>query len=299
MRLLAIALLAAALGAPSAAQAGSSSGGTSAPSSSGSGSDSGGTTPRDHAPAPAKGRPVLTSFKVSATKIFELGRPAKVTFRINGRAPTVKAKLYVLRRGARVRTIDLGDQATREAHTVALSGPLPEGALELKLSARDARGRSLRAARGASAVSQIAYYRHRFPLVGAFTYGGEDARFGAGRTGHSHGGQDLPAASGTPVVAPRGGVVDKVAYQAGGAGNYIVLRGSGENRTYVFMHLLDDSTRVREGQRVRTGQRLGDVGSTGGSSGPHLHFEIWVGPWYAGGHAIDPLPDLRRWDSWS
>ena len=53
---------------------------------------------------------------------------------------------------------------------------------------------------------------------------------------------------------------------------------------------------MREGDRVATGQRLADVGSTGSSSGPHLHFEIWSGAWYGGGHAIDPLPDLKRWD---
>jgi murein DD-endopeptidase MepM/ murein hydrolase activator NlpD len=56
---------------------------------------------------------------------------------------------------------------------------------------------------------------------------------------------------------------------------------------------------VREGQRIRTGQRIGEVGSTGGSSGPHLHFEIWRGAWFDGGEAIDPLPYLTAWDRWS
>ncbi len=97
-------------------------------------------------------------------------------------------------------------------------------------------------------------------------------------------------------MAPHGGVIRVVAYQAGGAGHYIVLRSDGENRDYVFMHLATGSTRVHEGQRVRTGQRLGDVGSTGASSGPHLHFEVWVGGWYTGGKPIDPLPILRSWD---
>jgi murein DD-endopeptidase MepM/ murein hydrolase activator NlpD len=50
---------------------------------------------------------------------------------------------------------------------------------------------------------------------------------------------------------------------------------------------------------VATAQRLADVGATGAASGPHLHFEIWVGEWYGGGHAVDPLPYLRRWDAWS
>jgi murein DD-endopeptidase MepM/ murein hydrolase activator NlpD len=79
----------------------------------------------------------------------------------------------------------------------------------------------------------------------------------------------------------------------------VVLDGRGETRDYVFMHLRTGSVVVTEGQRIRTGQRIGEVGSTGESSGPHLHFEVWDGPWYAGGHPIDPLPLLRAWDAWS
>jgi murein DD-endopeptidase MepM/ murein hydrolase activator NlpD len=103
------------------------------------------------------------------------------------------------------------------------------------------------------------------------------------------------------LIAPRGGVIKTVAYQAGGAGNYVVLTGAGEARDYVFMHLQHGSTRVRPGQRVRTGQRLGNVGNTGRSFGAHLHFEIWTGGggWGAGGHPVDPLGELRRWLSWA
>jgi murein DD-endopeptidase MepM/ murein hydrolase activator NlpD len=53
---------------------------------------------------------------------------------------------------------------------------------------------------------------------------------------------------------------------------------------------------VTEGQRVRIGAPLGQVGNTGVSFGPHLHFEVWVGGgWYTGGRPIDPLPLLRAW----
>jgi murein DD-endopeptidase MepM/ murein hydrolase activator NlpD len=138
---------------------------------------------------------------------------------------------------------------------------------------------------------------HRFPVAGAFSWGATDSRFGARRKGHRHQGQDLPAASGTPVVAPYRGVVAVVQYQRRGAGHYIVIHGV--DYDYVFMHLLSRSTLVREGQRVRTGQRIAAVGSTGESSGPHLHFEVWVGGWFAGGHPIDPLPLLEGWSGLS
>ena len=57
------------------------------------------------------------------------------------------------------------------------------------------------------------------------------------------------------MVAPRGGTVKAVQYQAGGAGHYIVLTASGEDRDYVFMHLKSGSIPVVQGQTVRTGQQ--------------------------------------------
>jgi murein DD-endopeptidase MepM/ murein hydrolase activator NlpD len=134
-----------------------------------------------------------------------------------------------------------------------------------------------------------------FPVQGAYSFGGPDARFGAKRNGHVHQGQDVIAAEGTPVVAPVGGVVIARAYQAGGAGNYVVLHGA-DGRDYVFMHFEDGSTAVVKGQTVRAGDLLGRVGATGDADGPHLHFEIWPDGWYAPGSApIDPLPDLEAW----
>lgn len=139
-----------------------------------------------------------------------------------------------------------------------------------------------------------------FPVRGTFSFGGDDARFGAGRPGHIHQGQDVVAASGVPLVAPVAGTVVWKANQPGGAGIYLVVRGtgagSGEVRDYVFMHLLRGSVIVRPGDVVGAGQQLAQVGSTGSSSGPHLHFEIWIGGWYArGGAPVDPLPQLQRW----
>jgi murein DD-endopeptidase MepM/ murein hydrolase activator NlpD len=294
-----------AVSAPSYAAA-AGTGGTSVPS----GGGAGGTTFDPDAPQVSNdsggkrsrgARPVLASFSVGTGRFFDLGSPARVDFRIDARAKTVHVKLEVRSAGRRIRLIDLGDRATRSAQTYRLTGReqgrFPEGALQLRLTARDARGRGLKPRGRISATGDLGFYWHRFPLVGHFTYGGPDARFGAGRDGHVHQGQDLIAPAGTPIVAPRGGVVTAVDYQPGGAGYYVVLAVTDENRSYAFMHLLEGSTRVREGQAIGTGERIGDVGSTGASSGAHLHFELWDGAWQAGGHAVDPLPSLERWDA--
>jgi murein DD-endopeptidase MepM/ murein hydrolase activator NlpD len=136
---------------------------------------------------------------------------------------------------------------------------------------------------------------HRFPIAGPFGWGGPDSGFGAKRPGHRHQGQDLSAALGTPVVAPRAGTVEFVGYQARGAGHYVILDGDGEDFDYAFMHLRRGSITVTQGEQVALGQQLGEVGNTGSSSGPHLHFEIWVGGWYTGGHPIDPSALLQAW----
>jgi murein DD-endopeptidase MepM/ murein hydrolase activator NlpD len=243
--------------------------------------------------------PAVESFSVSPSSTFIYGHRAQVHFVVRGGGPRVHLSLVINQAGAVVRRIDLGNRRTDVPQRYLLTGleggSLPQGNFELHLSARGLRG-----ATKASATSTLAFHWHTFPLIGQFTYGvSPDGRFGAPRPGHIHQGQDIPAPTGTPVVAPRGGTVKVVAFQAGGAGNYIVLHGEGENLDFVFMHVRDGSVRVKEGDHVSTGQQIAEVGSTGESTGPHLHFEIWKGAWAQGGTPIDPLPFLRRWDSWS
>ena len=135
---------------------------------------------------------------------------------------------------------------------------------------------------------------HVFPVRGSHNYG---SRFGEPRGDHAHGGQDLAAAAGTPLVAVTTGRVSYRQYQAGGAGNYVVIQGD-DGFDYVYMHLLEPGW-VAPGARVRVGQQVGRVGSTGRSTGPHLHFEMWTAHWFAGGHRVDPLRSLQRWDAYS
>ena len=253
----------------------------------------------------AGGHPLLTTFGVGSSRVYLYGKAARVNFQINDRADTVSVRLVVVSAttGARVRTIELGDQATGVAHsyrfTAREGGALPAGRYRIRVRARDGAGNALVRGAQTSAVDEIGVFPYRFPLKGNFPYGDPGSRFGAPRSGHKHQGQDISAPEGTQIRAARGGIVKTIAYQAGGAGNYIVIDGAGEQKDYVYMHLQTDSTRVREGQRVRTGEWIANVGNTGASFGAHLHFEIWQGPWWGGGEPIDPFPSLRRWDRWS
>jgi murein DD-endopeptidase MepM/ murein hydrolase activator NlpD len=138
-----------------------------------------------------------------------------------------------------------------------------------------------------------------FPVPGPHSFGGAGARFGAPRPGHIHQGQDVAAACGQKMVAAEVGTVKTNAYQAGGAGYYLVIHGATSGTDYVYMHMKKASW-APVGWVVRTGEGIGKVGNTGSSSGCHLHFERWTAPgWYVGGSAYDPLPELLSWDTYS
>jgi murein DD-endopeptidase MepM/ murein hydrolase activator NlpD len=144
----------------------------------------------------------------------------------------------------------------------------------------------------------FALYGYAFPILGAHEFGGTAGRFGAGRSGHTHQGQDTMADCGTPLVAARGGTVQYAGYQYA-AGNYVVIDGKGTTLDFMYAHLAEPSP-LKTGDQVRTGQPIGIVGDTGDASACHLHFEIWEAPgWYEGGTPIDPLPYLEKWDRYS
>ena len=86
-----------------------------------------------------------------------------------------------------------------------------------------------------------------------------------------HNGVDLSCAQGTPIYAAKSGTVTTASYQAGGAGYYVSIN-HGDGFASVYMHMTHYT--VSAGQYVTQGQVIGYVGSTGGSTGPHLHFGI-------------------------
>jgi len=84
---------------------------------------------------------------------------------------------------------------------------------------------------------------------------------------------DIASGDSPGIVAAQGGSVVAAGWNAGGYGNYVVIdHGNGYKTLYA--HMVSGSLTVQAGQRVTQGQRLGTMGSTGRSTGPHLHFEI-------------------------
>ena len=103
------------------------------------------------------------------------------------------------------------------------------------------------------------------------------------------------AACGTELVAVSNGRVLRAGYDPVLYGNYVLIHGEGERRSYFYAHMPRPAL-VRRGERVWEGESVGSVGETGNAvgTGCHLHFEIHVQ-----GVAVDPTPDLRRWDRYS
>ena len=97
-----------------------------------------------------------------------------------------------------------------------------------------------------------------------------------------HNGIDIPAPGGTSIKAAADGEVTVNAYQAGGAGNYIKIK-HGQGLETVYMHMQSKSPHA-VGTKVTSGQEIGKVGTTGGSTGNHLHFEV-----HENGAKKDPL----------
>jgi murein DD-endopeptidase MepM/ murein hydrolase activator NlpD len=141
-------------------------------------------------------------------------------------------------------------------------------------------------------------YRGPFhPVRGEYDYGERGAEFGADRGGRKHEGQDIFSKRGTPLVAVRDGVVVDRAKEnsiySGGRGNYVAIYSPIENRSFVYLHLLEPAP-VEKGDRVHAGQLVGLMGCTGSCYGTHLHFEVRRGraTFAADTKAINPRPFL-------
>ena len=274
--------------------------------------------PRPGARTTASASPGLKAsrFKV-APRTITLGAPVSFRYRVDGSRQSVRVRVELLPIGSRhpAARIRMGWKRTGRTLTrtwTPPAGKLTPGDYLARLHAVDRQGRTLRRSATASGRSRLKVVAPApppapigaparravvgsgsFPVQGRYTYGDG---FGVKRGTATHRGQDILAAQGTPVVTPRAGTVTWRAYQADGAGNYVVVRAD-DGRDFVFMHLLDGSTTVAKGGTLTAGQAFAQVGQTGHATAPHLHFEIWPDGWYASdaSQPIDPRPDLDAW----
>ena len=119
------------------------------------------------------------------------------------------------------------------------------------------------------------------PVSGTLTsgYGYRTDPFTGERSVHS--GVDIAAKKGAPIKAALAGIVELAEKSSGDYGNYIIINHGGFKTLYAHCNDL----KVTEGQNVSSGESIATVGSTGRSTGPHLHFEIRIGD-----TKIDPTP---------
>ncbi len=162
---------------------------------------------------------------------------------------------------------------TAGGSTGTASGPVAGQVTSLAKAAQRAAG--LAAARDAAAHPGFVK-----PAEGRLTSG-----FGA-RWGRSHRGIDIANAIGTPIVSVGDGEVIESG-PASGFGMWVRVRLD-DGTVNVYGHV--NRSYVREGQRVRAGEEIAEIGNRGESTGPHLHFEVWLD----GSRKINPLPWLAE-----
>lgn len=125
-----------------------------------------------------------------------------------------------------------------------------------------------------------------WPVEGNLTdrFGGRRDPFGSG-VAEFHAGQDIAAVWGTPVVAAASGKVSFAGWQSGYGQIVIIDHGDGLSTRYGHL----SETLVQAGETIERGRAVGRVGSTGRSTGPHLHYEVRINE-----KAVNPLQYLPR-----
>jgi murein DD-endopeptidase MepM/ murein hydrolase activator NlpD len=211
-------------------------------------------------------------------------------------------KLVILKRGGRSivgmrATLTRSYRGTPRGTTVTVAFASASARDAVRPPKRDGRERSKEPPRRKAPPTPESKLRSRatkggfaFPVLGKHRYSDD---WGAPRqhTGR-HEGNDIFAPAGTPVVAVTDGTLRRVG-TAPIPGNRLYLY-SDEGDYYFYGHLSSFESGARSGVRVKAGQPLGYVGSTGDAepTPPHVHFEIHPG----GGGPVNPYPFLRAWE---
>ncbi len=131
----------------------------------------------------------------------------------------------------------------------------------------------------AGVTSRYSGGRFQWPVIGGGNYISQYYHYG-------HWAIDIAATYGSKVVAAAAGVVTFAGWKNNGGGYQVwISHGSGLYTTYNHMSAIT----VGAGQSVARGRQVGRIGMTGDATGPHLHFEVWIGPIWNGGTRVNPL----------
>ncbi|WP_320781886.1 M23 family metallopeptidase [Streptomyces sp. CRN 30] len=202
----------------------------------------------------------------------------------NSRTTVIRTRAAVLAAGLGA-SVALGAGVAVAADTTAASSTAhaveAQAAAQAKAATAKTDAKKAAAKKAASWVDPV----KKYTLSAKFNQAG-------GMWSAKHSGQDFAVPTGTDVMAAHGGTVVKAGGNGAGDGpaygNAIVIKhGNGTYSQYAHLSRID----VKIGQVVKTGQHIAKSGSTGNSSGPHLHFEIRTTANY--GSAVDPVAFLR------
>ena len=162
--------------------------------------------------------------------------------------------------------------------------PAPTPAPKVTTSSTGSTSSSSSSTTRASAPTSYSGGTFLWPVAGGNNYISQYFHYG-------HYGLDIAADYGTPVVAAAAGTVIFSGWKSNGGGYQVwIAHGSNLYTTYNHMSALTVGT----GQSVGRGQQVGRVGMTGNATGPHLHFEVWIGPIWSTGYRVNPLNYRRR-----
>lgn len=221
----------------------------------------------------------------------------RIDFRLSGSAPA-DVTIQISSSGGEVRTIDVPGVQPATDKTVKWDGltnggrPVADGTYHVTVAVAGGNQKD---------AGKVDLHAHMFPVRGPHGTRGAVGRFHAPRDGgRIHQGFDITGACGTPLAAVHTGTVTKRAFDPRLDGNFVVIKGLGESRSYLYAHMVRPSN-FHKGDQVHVGQIVGRIGRTGNASSPgipcHLHFEVHIGS--AKGRAVNPQPYLRAWDRYS
>ena len=215
-----------------------------------------------------------------------ISNPTRIVIDLPGivyQGPTMRRRVGKGVQAVRVGQVD----ANTTRMVVELSPDVTVTSQQLKLRSRQPGKWTMQLPQNIAAIDLNSISNFTLPITGAIISSGFGWRIHP-VTGEKklHKGVDFAAPTGTPIFASADGVVTDAGWTDGGYGNIVELRHSDGSVT-LYAHT--NKVYVSKGQLVNRGQAIAEVGTTGRSTGPHLHFEVQPD----GKTAVDPMDYLQ------